>query len=47
MVLQAAADASGLTAWDISVDSTTAREHQHAAGARRDGAAQREPPGCV
>jgi Transposase DDE domain len=29
------------------VDSTTARAHQHAAGARRDGAAQREPPGGV
>jgi transposase len=45
--LQAAADASGLIAWDVSVDSTTARAHQHAAGARRDGAAQREPPGGV
>ena len=29
------------------MDSTTARAHQHAAGARRDGAAQREPPGGV
>ena len=28
----------------MSVDSGTARAHQHAAGARKDGAAQREPP---
>jgi transposase len=43
--LQARADAVGLIGWDVSVDSTTARAHQHAAGARRDGAAQAEPPG--
>lgn len=33
--------------WDVSVDSTIARAHQHAAGARRDGQAQKEPPGGV
>lgn len=29
------------------MDSTISRAHQHAAGARRDGAAQKEPPGGV
>jgi transposase len=32
--LQARADAAGLIAWDVSVDSTIVRAHQHAAGAR-------------
>lgn len=45
--LQARADAAGLITWDVSVDSTIARAHQHAAGARRDGARQVEPPGGV
>lgn len=31
--IQAAADADGEVDWDISVDSTTVRAHQHAAGA--------------
>ncbi|WP_435849284.1 IS5 family transposase [Streptomyces lavendulocolor] len=35
--LQAQADAEGLITWDISVDSTIARAHQHAAGARKRG----------
>jgi transposase len=43
--LQAMADAAGHVIWDVSVDSGTARAHQHAAGARKDGAAQQEPPG--
>lgn len=43
--LQTAADAAGRICWQVSVDSTVCRAHQHAAGARRDGAAQREPPG--
>jgi transposase len=43
--LQALADAAGHVSWDVSVDSATARAHQHAAGARKDGAAQKEPPG--
>ena len=43
--LQAAADAAGRICWRLSVDSTVCRAHQHAAGARRDGSAQREPPG--
>ena len=43
--LQALADAAGHVTWDVSVDSGTARAHQHAAGARKNGAAQQEPPG--
>lgn len=35
--LQAQADADGLITWDVSVDSTVARAHQHAAGARKKG----------
>jgi transposase len=31
--LQARADAAGMITWDVSVDSTVARAHQHAAGA--------------
>ncbi|MFC9854065.1 hypothetical protein [Streptomyces prasinus] len=46
-MLQAGADAKGLITWDISVDSTIARAHQHAAGARKKGDLQVEPPGGV
>lgn len=35
--LQAIADAAGQVTWDVSVDSTIARAHQHAAGARKRG----------
>jgi len=45
--LQGRADAAGLITWDVSVDSTVARAHQHAAGARRQGDLQAEPPGGV
>ncbi|MFI1864264.1 IS5 family transposase [Streptomyces jumonjinensis] len=34
--VQAAADAAGEIDWDVSVDSTIVRAHQHAAGARTD-----------
>jgi transposase len=34
--LRAQADANGKLSWQVSVDSTTARAHIHAAGARRD-----------
>ena len=44
--LQARADAAGLITWDVSVDSTIARAHQHAAGARRRPGLQKEPPGA-
>jgi transposase len=33
--LQGRADAEGLITWDVSVDSTVARAHQHAAGAQK------------
>lgn len=39
--LQARADAEGLIIWDVSVDSTVARAHQHAAGARKGGTRRR------
>ncbi|MEV7730215.1 IS5 family transposase [Streptomyces sp. NPDC087917] len=45
--LQAEADAKGLIAWDVSVDSTIARAHQHAAGARKEGDLQKESPGGI
>ncbi|WP_432161511.1 IS5 family transposase [Streptomyces sp. NRRL F-5630] len=40
-LLQAEADAKGLIAWDVSVDSTIAWAHQHAAGARKKGRSRR------
>ncbi|WP_425413672.1 IS5 family transposase [Micromonospora inyonensis] len=43
--LQADGDAAGRIGWTVSVDSTVSRAHQHAAGPRRDGHAQKEPPG--
>src|SRR5437762_1623764 len=43
--LQTRADAAGLITWDVSVDSTIARAHQHAAGARTKPELQKEPPG--
>ncbi|MFJ6944107.1 IS5 family transposase [Streptomyces wuyuanensis] len=44
-LLQARADAAGLITWEVNIDSTICRAHQHAAGARRDGNRQKEPPG--
>lgn len=41
--LQARADARGLITWDVSVDSTIVRAHQHAAGARKDRTVSGEP----
>jgi len=35
--LQARADTKGLITWEVSVDSTIVRAHQHAAGARKRG----------
>jgi transposase len=34
-------DAVGEVAWEVSIDSTVVRAHQHAAGARKKGAARR------
>jgi hypothetical protein len=36
-----------LITWDVSVDSTTNRAHQHAAGARTRPEAQKQSPGGV
>lgn len=44
--LQARADAKGLITWDISVDSTVARAHQHAAGARKGIYRSNRPGAC-
>ncbi len=45
--LQSQADAEGAIVWDLSVDSTVCRAHQHAAGARKQSDLQKEPPGGV
>jgi transposase len=45
--LRARADAAGRVGWDVSVDSTITRAHQHAAGGRGAGDRQVEPPGGV
>jgi transposase len=42
--LQARADTEGLITWDVSVDSTIARAHQHAAGARKKGICRSSHP---
>ena len=42
--LQARADTDGLIVWDVSVDSTVMRAHQHAAGARKKGASRPNRP---
>ncbi|MFJ9569229.1 IS5 family transposase [Streptomyces bacillaris] len=42
---QSLADAEGAITWDLSVDSTVCRAHQHAAGACKQGDLQKEPPG--
>ncbi|WP_457519320.1 transposase [Streptomyces sp. TE33382] len=34
-------------AWDVGVDSTVCRAHQHAAGAAKRGDFQKEPPGGI
>jgi transposase len=44
--LQVRADAAGLITWDVSVDSTIARAHQHAAGARKKGICNASHPGA-
>lgn len=43
--LQARAGAAGLITWDVSVDSTVIRAHQHAAGARKRGICRLSRPG--
>ncbi|KPC78975.1 IS5 family transposase [Streptomyces sp. NRRL S-4] len=45
--LQSLADTEGAITWDLGVDSTVCRAHRHAAGARKRGDLQKEPPGGV
>ncbi|MFE9497031.1 transposase [Streptomyces collinus] len=45
--LQSLADSQSAIRWDLSVDSTVCRAHQHAAGARKQGHLQKERPGGV
>ncbi|MFC8794992.1 IS5 family transposase [Streptomyces cinereoruber] len=45
--LQPLADARGAIVWDLGVDSTVCRAHQHAAGAHKWGDLQKEPPGSA
>ncbi|MEV1055548.1 transposase [Streptomyces sp. NPDC049887] len=42
--LQAEVDAKGLITWDVNVDSTVCRAHQHAAGAAKWGTCRRNRP---
>ncbi|MFF9077044.1 transposase [Streptomyces sp. NPDC014735] len=42
--LQARADAKDLITWDLNVDPTVCRTHQHAAGARKRGSCKRSCP---
>ena len=39
-LVQQHSDAVGAVSWEVSVDSTLVRAHQHAAGARKKGAAR-------
>ncbi|MEH0532749.1 IS5 family transposase [Streptomyces stelliscabiei] len=45
--LQAQADAKGLTTWDVNIDSTVCRAHQHAAGASKKGICKRNRPAAL
>ncbi|MFE5077567.1 IS5 family transposase [Streptomyces halstedii] len=45
--LQAQADAKGLIAWDVNIDSTVCRAHQHAAGASKKGICKWNRPGGI
>jgi transposase len=42
--LQAPADAKDRITWDLNIDSTIYRAHQHAAGARKRGTCRRSRP---
>lgn len=44
--LQSQADANKLITWDVSVDSTVCRAHQHAAGAVKRGISRTSRPGA-
>lgn len=42
--VQSRADAAGLIGWDVGVDSTIVRAHQHAAGVRKRGICRSSHP---
>ncbi|MFJ4719830.1 IS5 family transposase [Streptomyces luteogriseus] len=44
---QAEADAKGLITWEVNVDSTVCRAHQHAAGAAKRGISRRSRPAAL
>lgn len=44
-ILQSEADAAGRVRWDVSVDSSIVRAHQHSATARRADVEDAAPPG--
>ncbi|WP_374103950.1 IS5 family transposase [Micromonospora sp. U56] len=46
-MLQAVADEAGRVTWDVSVDSSVARAHQYAAGARKRGICRSSPGGVA
>ncbi|MFJ7272015.1 IS5 family transposase [Streptomyces sp. NPDC099050] len=46
-LLRSLADAKGAIVWAPSIDSTVCRAHQQAAGTRKQGDLQKEPPGGV
>jgi transposase len=41
--VQTKSDAAGEVVWEVSIDSTVVRAHQHAAGARKGGAPRTRP----
>jgi transposase len=41
--VQTKSDAVGEVVWEVSIDSTTVRAHQHSAGARKKGAPRARP----
>jgi transposase len=41
--VQTKSDAVGEVVWEVSIDSTTVRAHQHSAGARKKGAVRARP----
>ncbi|MFB7611645.1 IS5 family transposase [Streptomyces gardneri] len=45
--LQTKADAKALITWEMNVDSTVCRAHQHPAGAAQKEDLQKEPPGSL
>ncbi|MFI2913672.1 hypothetical protein ACG2OD_36245 [Streptomyces sp. PDY-4] len=40
-------DAKGLITWDVNIDSTVCRAHQHAAGASKKGICKRNRPAAL